>query len=52
LRLSFDPSNDKNELAPKLLGLRFEVVVAMLIRIRNKYDLFISILGKHLFKKG
>lgn len=38
VEISFDPSNGRNELAPKILGLGFGVIVAMLIRIRNKYD--------------
>jgi len=32
-------SNDQKYLAPKILGLRFGMVNAMLIRIRNKYEI-------------
>lgn len=39
VEISMDQSNGQNELAPKVLGLGFGLSVAMLIMIRNKYDI-------------
>jgi hypothetical protein len=45
VEISIDPSNGQNDLEPKTLGLGLGVVVAMLIRIRNKYDMMNPVLN-------